>query len=523
MDILIPRTRARFGKLEGIVLATYSLLVGWSVAHHEPWVDEAQAWLLARDLSITDLFGKYLHYEGTPGLWHLFLWILCRLHVSYAFMHWISAAVAVAGVWVFLRFSPFPSILRATIPFTCFLLYQYAVIARSYVAIPLFVFAAAALFEKPGQNLIKLSVVLGLLSNLSSHGFLLSVGFALSLAIRLWRQRKDQKGMPSIRRIAFAGAILAISWLFSIWTAWPAPDNSYDPPSTMWHLTALVIKMMPIGLSRFAPLSLFIGTSVFAYLVARRRYWDIAPCVLLQIFFAVVLVRPWHIGIMFIAVVGVVWINWPSNEAKWLSWDRSLAIVLLVSVLDQCAVSISDISTDTRLPYSGDEGAAMFLRDRVPGKRVAGISYFSVGLLPYFPTNIYENQPKQSFWYWSKASREVDQLSVVLKEHPDFVVLGMAWMNVQHQTSGREFMSLIMHLTPPVKKQIEEGSTYRETHRFCGDAVSGFTYHEGLCQLIFEPQANIPQTTPQTQVLSETGAGQVEAGQGNGARIAGAR
>ena len=43
-----------------------------AAAHHELWRDEAQAWLIARDVPLSRLFAE-LHYEGHPALWFLLL------------------------------------------------------------------------------------------------------------------------------------------------------------------------------------------------------------------------------------------------------------------------------------------------------------------------------------------------------------------------------------------------------------------------------------------------------------------
>ena len=48
------------------VFALYAILLAAVVSEHEPWMDEAQAWLLAKDSSLTELFVKYLRYEGSP-------------------------------------------------------------------------------------------------------------------------------------------------------------------------------------------------------------------------------------------------------------------------------------------------------------------------------------------------------------------------------------------------------------------------------------------------------------------------
>ena len=68
----------------GLALALYAGLLAYMIPRHEPWADEAQAWELAQSLSLKSLFGTYIHYEGSPGLWHALLWMLSRMHVTYS-------------------------------------------------------------------------------------------------------------------------------------------------------------------------------------------------------------------------------------------------------------------------------------------------------------------------------------------------------------------------------------------------------------------------------------------------------
>ena len=56
-----------------------------------------------------------------------------RLHVSYAGMHWVAAAIGFLGVAVLVTTSPFPRFIKLLLPFTFYLAFQYAIVARSYV------------------------------------------------------------------------------------------------------------------------------------------------------------------------------------------------------------------------------------------------------------------------------------------------------------------------------------------------------------------------------------------------------
>ena len=58
-----------------IALIIYVIALLYIIPKHEPWEDEAQAWLLARDSGLVELLFKNIGYEGHPGLWHVILMI----------------------------------------------------------------------------------------------------------------------------------------------------------------------------------------------------------------------------------------------------------------------------------------------------------------------------------------------------------------------------------------------------------------------------------------------------------------
>src|SRR5579871_4864060 len=125
------------------VLTGYAVIVCYTVAHHEPWFDEAQSWLLARDLSLPQLWFHYLRYEGTPGLWQTILWMASAAHLPYSALGWLGASIAILGIFIFLKYAPFPDLIKVMLPFSFFFLYQYAVVARSYILLPTFLFLTA--------------------------------------------------------------------------------------------------------------------------------------------------------------------------------------------------------------------------------------------------------------------------------------------------------------------------------------------------------------------------------------------
>ena len=104
---LKPSNAWRIGDV--LVLAAYSSVVLWTIRYHEKWADEAQAWLIARDLDLRSIWFHELRYEGSPGLWHTILWVAQHVfHAKYDALSYIGATFAIAGAAVLIFFAPFP-------------------------------------------------------------------------------------------------------------------------------------------------------------------------------------------------------------------------------------------------------------------------------------------------------------------------------------------------------------------------------------------------------------------------------
>src|SRR5579863_9461497 len=143
---LSPVSNAPPRPLLYIAAAAYGVLEVLTLRRHEPWADEAQSWLLSRDASLAELWGRLLHYEGTPGLWQTILHALIRLGLPYSAYGFVSATLGLGAIVLLLRYAPFPLFVRILLPFTYYLCYQYSIIARSYSLIAPLLFGIAALY-----------------------------------------------------------------------------------------------------------------------------------------------------------------------------------------------------------------------------------------------------------------------------------------------------------------------------------------------------------------------------------------
>ena len=162
------------------LLLAYLAYVGvlaLTICYHEPWADEAQAWLIA-DAGPVELFTHVLRYEGSPGLWHLLLMGPAKAGLPYWTSHVLAGIIAAGGVFLLLRYSEIPLIPRLLLPFTFFLLYQYAVVARSYVLLPLLLGAIAIVYPDRDRRILPFTLLLCLLANANTHGMLIALALA---------------------------------------------------------------------------------------------------------------------------------------------------------------------------------------------------------------------------------------------------------------------------------------------------------------------------------------------------------
>ena len=180
-------SRLRTKKIAGLPWADLGALLIFiavgvvAVLHHVPGMDEAQGWLIARDLSVPGII-RQMHYAGTPPLWHLLVFLLIRLHLPYTAFGYVPLTMMGAAIYVWLRWSPLPFIVRWLVPFAFFFQYQYAVVARSYSLSTLLAFVAAALWRRQPRRIVPLAIVLALLVQTNLYGFAMGAGIALAVA-----------------------------------------------------------------------------------------------------------------------------------------------------------------------------------------------------------------------------------------------------------------------------------------------------------------------------------------------------
>jgi len=158
-------------------LLAFSVLFNFiMIFHHENWRDEAQAWLIAKELNPIELF-DVLSYEGHPCLWFLLLMPFAKLGFPYITINIISFILVSAAAVIFVRYAPFNKITVAVIIISPMFVYFCAVFGRSYSLAAFLITLLAWQYKKRYEHPFMYFAVLALL--IQTHILIIGMAFAV--------------------------------------------------------------------------------------------------------------------------------------------------------------------------------------------------------------------------------------------------------------------------------------------------------------------------------------------------------
>lgn len=336
-----------------LAFVLYIAIIAIVMCFHEPWFDEAQSWLIARDSSLTDIISVRPHYEGHPPFWNLLLAIAAKNGVPYEFgIKGIQLVCAsLLGAWLIFK-SPFKhasSLATFLIPFTYFACFQYGVTSRPYALLCLSLLVAAHYWnsaDSKTSSACKLAISLMFMCLLSVYGIAFAAGFTIAWIWRVFSNNISKtlnfsSILHAIKATIASNWARLISWgLIAIFgaanlaLAWPAKNAfatraTIDGNSTIAKCFAFIFVMpsesmftsfygdismrrMPFDFLPIAICTIFsLVIWAFAIKIAKRRKL-LAVLVIPYLVLTIVAVRYFtlhHAGLIFVFLLSVLWIS----------------------------------------------------------------------------------------------------------------------------------------------------------------------------------------------------------------------
>lgn len=278
---------------------------------HEPFADEAQSFLIARDTGIAELLSTTARTEGTPVLWHFWLKLLLFVGLPYSLLFLASVLPEFAAVVLFVCKAPFSAAVRYLFPLTYYV----------FINIMLLPAVTACCFgdcrrgagvENRQFHPWRCLLALIFLGSVSAHAL---VCLALWQCCGCGRNVRDAVPYPMMR-FRLPAAVFGQSSpfcrfaVFSVWMLWPEPSNQYVRNFAVQPLFILrnVFRLLTTGIVVSASphpenlvvlyigIMYFLAACVCLALHFRRYFWAMLfPCIS---FMCIVPFKPWHAGIL---------------------------------------------------------------------------------------------------------------------------------------------------------------------------------------------------------------------------------
>lgn len=456
--------------LNRILFCVFCFSLTLIMVFHEPWFDEAQAWMIARDASLYELLFVIPHYEGHPALWSLLLAIPAKLGVPFEIgLKSIGFIITSASVYLIIFRSPFPKYIKYCLPFSFFFFYQGGVIVRPYALMILVLSLLGYYFNKRNERPFLYSLLLFLLCCSSAYGIVFACGIALCIVAEIIKEKGLKRSLIEIfkdkRTISLMFLLICVVLLIvqiipfeDTFVATTYRKNSYTVTllcslftmigdcfftRSLWFYfdrTLLQTADIPwYSLLSCVIIGMIIWICIYCVSGRKSFYYFLIPYLLFAVFSAFVYFNGHHLICAFALVLFWLWIVY-SDEERYAGWkmisaklfpadkDKLLLTRFLKCFAILCLVisaywSVSSSAMDIRKEYSYGRSTSAFIKDNkldeasiIGAWEIKGSKEYTnmvatvVPINAYFDRNIAMNlndgDPDKGFMYYRVHAEE---------------------------------------------------------------------------------------------------------------------
>lgn len=392
-----------------IIFAVYAIFNLVMVLHHEIWADEAQAWVVVRDLNLNGII-SHVRTEGHPLLWYLLIFPFAKLFhnfnavFSMQFLNWLLVTIG-AGYLVFK--SPFNICCKTAILLSSGFLYWYPVMARSYCLIPILLFLLANFYfnqaSEQKNSPVKHPFIFAVLLILLANTHIIMFGFCLALGVVFALTNKDKKSkLASV--IIFLSLTAIVFYL-----AGSQHENFIVSHSRhVLNLSGFLSVYKRVVFNIFGNSNLFYTAFFTLFLFCWGVAFWLKDKKVFFVYFANIFFQffvymfvwgslPQRAFILLLTVVFGFWAVYNKIESQSGNAKIFLSSLLAVSFLLTLPDGLKMIKDDYTKEFSGGKKAAKFIKNNLPQDAIL----LSNDPVPTVSISAYlsDNKTKRRFWY----------------------------------------------------------------------------------------------------------------------------
>lgn len=418
--------------LELLVLISFIILTVIVGKNHEPWADEAQAWLLARDASIKDLITVNMRYEGSPVLWHMLLKVFIKFGLTYEFLYIVPIIFTSIGVAIFEFKVKAPTFLKIVLPFTYYIFFQYTIVARSYCLVFPTLMYLAAVWKYKTDKPILFAIGVAILLSISTHCLLLASCISLLYGIQvvlLTLKKLFKKGDIATSRIIknwiMIVALLALFGATAYFLITPADHEEFrNSEESRYRSADTLLADSLVTNAKDPKICMIISITIvcvlyMAYWRDKRFFELLLYFVPIYLFLAFFYCNKWHIGLLFEVITFCLIIHDKLSDMNWF------ATLYMVCCCIQVFYSYNSGDYDYHNLYSASYQVAEYLKNNeLEDKKIYALGYSTTAILPYFDYNPFNNiKSGKTYCSWKKDDPDSMTIEEIKEDMPDVFVI----------------------------------------------------------------------------------------------------
>lgn len=420
------------------VLIIYIIIICMVSFCHEAWEDEAQAWLIARDLSPIQIINQ-MKYEGHSCMWHFILFPLAKLGLPFDSIKIVSITAAIITGYLILKKSPFNRITKVCILFSSTFLYYIPIIVRPYSLLPLLITIISIMNKDKEKYPIAYGVILAIMANihiivlpLAGMLFLYNYGIRFIYDRKKWNKEQKKKIYIGLS-IAIAGMLIMFGQAVAGYFC--SHVKNTNPNNIAGNLYVILIKFVfhifGVRYMRKIPLIIIIGIislGVHSIFVSNKHgaiFWATL------ISFAIVHIFIWNmvlnqrIAMIFLYIYYYAWnyrydideINIkPKFEKSYILLTKLVTIIMVLTSILSVKNTYDIIKLEIEKPYCSGKDMAEYIKENISEDSVfisKVPSYFStvIAYLDNDKYEFYEIMAKRNYTFktWDETTPIVDK------------------------------------------------------------------------------------------------------------------
>jgi len=395
-------------------------MIWFKFIHHELWKDEWQAYLVARDMSLGDMFA-FLNYEGHPALWYVYLKVVA-LFSEYFFPQEESliqlghSILLSASMYLLYVKTKAPWWVKVGIALSYFFGFQYGIVNRGYILVILLGLVAVVQLQNKKSDQW-LAVTLFLLCQTEVYGVFVAGVLLLYRLLPLGQHSLSQ--VINASRWSVAG--VTAGFLVFVWSVFPRgnrDDFSRAYNQELFNGDNFLIALQGNTANAFLPglipdtniagwsaagLLLSLVAVAFLFILFRKptkAVLAMAAMLIVMLLFGVLIysggIRQWGATYIVFALLSLL-----VADEHWRS-DKLAIVAFVVISIAQLVHNLRAYERDYRLPFSITPQVAAFIQEKVPeAVPIVAINKFETAAVgAYADRKLYELPTGTAFTYF---------------------------------------------------------------------------------------------------------------------------